>query len=226
MRSCPIRCEITSVCVGSIYVLFNFGDEDITIDMSYVLGDYFEDFIEMIYYFHPENYDEYYQSVYCDDTELFVIGSVSFDEEGSSVDFSLKRKKSEESIDFPVDVTIEIHRSEDKKYSYSIYFSDLCYAITDAYTKAIKKYGLYGYAKGSYGDYTKISQVLFLKSIAIKDLGYLNIEYDRFERFSMNTNILNEIELLFFDLQSKRSPLNYLKKFLRKTILKIWFLLH
>ncbi|MBQ9536725.1 MAG: hypothetical protein IJU79_02940 [Desulfovibrionaceae bacterium] len=138
MRRCPIRFDITSVCAGWIKVLLNFGDENISIRISYVLGDYFEHFIEMMYYFHPENDPECCRFISYDKGEYFVIGSVSFDEEGSSVDFSLKRKNFEKEIDFPVDVTIETHRAEDKKYSYSLYFSDLCYAITDAYTKAIK----------------------------------------------------------------------------------------
>ena len=46
---------------------------------------------------------------------------------------------------FPIKVTIDIHRSEIKHYEYTVDYADMCYAVADACTKALKKHGFNGY---------------------------------------------------------------------------------
>ena len=65
--------------------------------------------------------------------------------------------------------SIEIERDEIERHEYEVAYEDMCYAVADACTKAIKKHGLWGYYHSIYYPDMNLRYLLFLKSVALKN---------------------------------------------------------
>lgn len=101
------------------------------------------------------------------------------------------------------DLIIKIDRITDihKKYKFVVSYRDFCYAVAKLFTDALKKYGFWGYTRGSYSDYIVVKDLLIVKAYA---LGLLQTkiwyEGDYPKRDYFELPFEQELELLNFDM--------------------------
>jgi len=137
---------------------------------------------------------------------LPVKAEFSFEEEPGGSEWILSRNPPTEpnnDNDFPVHVHIKLDRY---RYGYDcgyeldfdFKYSDLCYAVSKAFTKSIKKYGFYGYLHSA-SDSIDILNLIFLKAIALGNSDAYELNYHK-NKNSANSNFRREIELLVFDM--------------------------
>ena len=76
----------------------------------------------------------------------------------------------------------------------------MCYAVADAYTKALKKHGFWGYHQATYTEDISIRMLLFLKSIALGNLETRDLVFHDNEKEGETADFNKELELLLFDM--------------------------
>ena len=107
-------------------------------------------------------------------------------------------------------IEISITSTRQEPHIYTVDGHDLCYAVAKAYTKAIKKYGFYGYYSSTggncngFGDAIDLHMILFIKAYAlhameIRELKTVWKDERRWEH-AEGTSFDREIELLLFDM--------------------------
>ena len=123
----------------------------------------------------------------------------TWDEEGCESLWSLEREATEDDS-FMVKLHIEYNREGLKAFDYQISYEDLCYAVADASTRALKKHGFFGYHSSTYTEDVNLRYLLFLKSVGLRNMEACRITRYR-EKGKGDTSIFSkEIELLLFDM--------------------------
>ena len=228
-RDCGIKMRLVPYGGGWTDVYADFGDGEIYFIISYLGSNSFETLMKALYHLFPANPDpeEAYDLVECKEgicqqidgeyvvTKIvdrtssedlpcvvqYIPWKASFDwyEEIDGSKWIIERLPTTDTA-FNVHVHIEIHRSEVKEYDYTVKYEDLCYAVADACTKALKKHGFWGYHKATYDQDMNIRYLLFLKSIALGNMEARELTYYDEKGEGETADFNKELELLLFDM--------------------------
>lgn len=227
-RDCKVKMRLIPYGAGWTDLYADFGDGELYFILSNSMGSDFSELVHALYYMYPEqndynnpedidykigvveeiNGEEVITEIYdrfCDETLLRSCRYIpwktkfSWDEEGSWSTWTLERIP-DMNAEFMLKVTIDVDRSEEKHYEYEISYKDMCYAVSDALTKALKKHGFWGYHYATFTDDVNVRHLLFLKSIALE-----NMEARELTRYSEKgkgetSDFEKEMELLLFDM--------------------------
>lgn len=228
-RDCPVKIKLVPYGGGWTDVYADFGDGELYFIISDVLGDSFETFMKVLYHLYPENSDpeDTYDLLECkygvcrhtengyeverivDDTkeeELPCViqdipwkASFVWDEEGSCSKWTIERTP-DLSTSFTIKISIDICRDEDKHYEYELKYQDVCYAVADACTKALKKHGFWGYHNSCYTPDMNVRYLLFLKSVGLGNMEARKLTYYDEKGQGETSDFEKEMELLLFDM--------------------------
>ena len=227
-RNCGISMRLVPYGGGWTDLYADFGGGEIYFIISNVIGPGFAALLNALYYLHPthdeseredlieykygicEKIDgEYRVTKVVDDprTEKASFGYCSipwkahfeWDEEGSESRWTLEREPNMEDS-FPVKLHIELEREETTVYDYLLNYEDLCYAVADACTKALKKHGFNGYHAATYHEDLNMRVLLFLKAVGLRNTEACVITESREEGSGETSDFAKEIELLLFDM--------------------------
>lgn len=135
----------------------------------------------------------------CEEQDIPWKASFTWDEEGSCSNWTIERTPNEDKS-FDVKVHITIHRNEVKEYNYCVKYEDLCYAVADACTRALKKHGFTGYNRATYTEDLNLRQLLFVKSIALGVPDTCNLTYYEEKGKGETSDFSKELEVRLFDM--------------------------
>ena len=227
-RDCKIKMRLVPYGGGWTDVYIDFGDGEHYFIISSVDSS-FGDLLSALYHLYPENnnYEDAgnmieYKSGICewinddyvvkrivgntkDETLGHVIqpipwkASFEWDEEGSYSSWVLEREANI-NTSFDIKVTVDIHRKEPKQLEYVVPYADLCYAVADACTKALKKHGFLGYYTATYTEDMNVRYLLFLKAAALGNMEALKLTYYEEQGQGETSDFGKEMELLLFDM--------------------------
>lgn len=227
-RECNVKMRLIPYGAGWTDFYADFGDGELYFILSNSMGSNYSDLVDALYYMYPDQNDyvepgiiEYKIGVveeingervvtkiydrYCDDTlgctcrDIPWRTSFSWDEEGSWSHWTLERVP-DTNTEFSLKISIDIDRSEAKHYEYEVPYKDMCYAVADAYTKALKKHGFWGYHYATFTDDVNVRQLLFLKSIALGNMEARTLTYYDEKGMGETSDFDRELELLLFDM--------------------------
>lgn len=225
-RDCGIKVELVPYGGGWEDVYLDIGGDHHYFVISTVMGCGFERLMQVLYYLYPNNGDpeedwdivdvkegilnDAHEIVRMQDVgEALEPGTVlryipwkarfTWDEEGSYSTWELEREPNEEN-DFVLHLRISFDRGEKKQYSYQVRYADLCYAVADAATRALKKHGIYGYHHSVYCKDMNLRHLLFLKAVALDNYEARTLTCYEEKGKGETTNLQAELELLLFDM--------------------------
>ena len=204
-------------------VYADFGDGELYFFISHCLGDDFDTLMSALYHLYP-NQTDYYEAEELVDYKIGIVennvvtkivdelpdGPCTFrhipwkaefdwDEEGAYSHWIFERIP-DENKSFDVSVSIDVNRDTTKHYEYKVAYSDMCYAVAKACTKALKKHGILGYYHSIYHPDMNIRYLLFLKSIALDNSEAIELTYYDEKGHGETTDFQKEMELLQFDM--------------------------
>ena len=203
-RNCSIIAEIETN--NSYYEVFiDFGDRKIEFKVSKLLGDKIGEFVSALYTLYHEGEDfhgEWHHKYQFDNNNQITATTteIDWDSEGHILTIQMTKM-----VD---DATIFIRTTEDYGRnwdSFSVDGRDFCYAIGKACTKALKKYGFYGFQCGMEYIRAVPSAIIIHQLLFIKAYGLGNMETRELINFNdipycYKTNFEKELELLLFDM--------------------------
>lgn len=229
-RECPIKMKLVPYGAGWTDVYADFGEGELYFIISHVLGHSFETLMHILYYFYPDNFylegvdesvidckygicdyidGEYVITRIVDDIRgfkpPFVVrdipwkASFEWNEEGSCSDWTLERVFEQDNT-FYLKISIDVCRAEIKHYEYEVKYEDMCYAVADACTRALKKHGFWGYHRACYTPDMNVRYLLFLKSVALGNMEARELTYYEEQGKGETSDFNKEIELLLFDM--------------------------
>lgn len=204
-HDCKIKAYIEPLGAEQLYVCFDFGDSKLEFVPSSVMGEQFGDFLSALYTLYYDNNNERFdghsewdkREYQTDEFNKIQATTVTVEWDGEGTFMILEMIKSSG------DNIITLRTSMDYGKTYTEYIvndRDFCYAITKAYTDALKKFGFYGFQYSTEGEPVKIHQLLFLKAYALNNLEARNFTVVDEEFDCCKTDFENEIELLLFDM--------------------------
>ena len=91
-------------------------------------------------------------------------------------------------------------RDEKKHYEYELRYEDVCYAVADACTKALKKHGFWGFHHSCYVPDMNVRYLLFLKSIGLGNMEARELTFYDEKGMGETSDFNKEMELLLFDM--------------------------
>jgi hypothetical protein len=225
-RNCPLSFDLIPRGAGWTHVYLNIGKERILFIITNIMGHQFSDLARALYFLAPKQRDSDRAEDIIDSKigildnegrkvvkirddlndfpnnrsfrEIPYRAKFSWDEEGSFSTWVLEREPTDDK-EFSVKLHIEIHRNEIKIYDYEIRYNELCYAVAKAYTTALKEYGFWGYHHSTYYEEINITQLLYLKAVALNCLEIRNLQ-DHCSTHGETSSLQKEIELLLFDM--------------------------
>ena len=228
-RDCGIRMRLVPYGGGWTDLYADFGDGEIYFIISNVMGAGFETLMRALFYLHPahdepeqgDDFIEYKYGAFAhvngeyvltgifDDTHEIRTPSAgqsipwkahfAWDEEGSKSKWTLEREPNLDDA-FTVKLHIEHAREETTIYDYQLKYEDLCYAVADACTKALKKHGFNGYHAATYYEDLNVRVLLFLKAVGLRNTEACEITDSYEEGCGETSDFAIEIELLLFDM--------------------------
>lgn len=228
-RDCGIRMRLVPYGGGWTDLYADFGDGELYFIISNVIGEGFESLLNALYYLHPNHSEseqrediieykygicekvdgEYRVTKVIEDpsTEKASVGYSDipwkahfvWNEEGSESRWTLEREPNLEDS-FLVKLHIELEREETTVYDYLLRYEDLCYAVADACTKALKKLGFNGYHTATYYGDLNMRVLLFLKAVGLQCPEECEITESQEEGIGNTSDFIKEIELLLFDM--------------------------
>ena len=228
-RECPIHMELVPYGGGWTDVYVDFGDGELYFIISHLLGADFDTLMKALYHLYPNNHDyeepedlvdyklgicevidgNYVVKRIVDDIEGEVLPLVyqsipwkaefTWDEEGSNSHWKLERIP-DQSTSFMLKISIEINRKEYEFHEYEVRYEDMCYAVADACTRAIKKHGLWGYYHAIYHPDMNLRYLLLLKSIALNNFEARTLTFNDEKGRGESSDFQKELELLQFDM--------------------------
>ncbi len=227
-RDCGIRMRLVPYGGGWTDLYADFGDGEICFIISNVMGPGFASLLNALYYLHPihgeserediieykygicENFDGKYRvTKVIDDpnTEKALVGYCSipwkahfvWDEEGSESRWTLEHEPNFDEA-FMVKLHIELEREDTTVYDYLLDYEDLCYAVANASTKALKEHGFSGYHAATYYEDLNVRILLFLKAVGLRNMEAREITRSQEEGIGEASDFAKEIELLMFDM--------------------------
>jgi hypothetical protein len=228
-RECPIKMRLVPYGGGWTDVYADFGDGELYFIISHCVGDDFDTLMSALYHLYPNqtDYDHAeelveYKTGICelvddgyivkeiiDDPREHEMPYVSrdipwkaefdWDEEGAGSHWLIERIP-DVNKEFTIKISIDINRADSKHYEYELSYSDMCYAVAEACTKALKKHGVLGYYHSIYHPDMNIRYLLFLKSIALNNSEAIELTYYDEKGHGETTDFQKEVELLLFDM--------------------------
>lgn len=228
-RDCGINMRLVPYGGGWTDLYADFGEGELYFIISNVMGPGFMELMRALYYLHPDNgnsdgtddfidykygilelvNNNYVLTKIIDDTHdmetPFTYRPIpwkahfQWDEEGAESRWVLEREASEDGS-FAVKLHIEIDRSELKIYDYKLNYADLCYAVADACTRALKKHGFLGYHAATYEEDINVRHLLFLKAVALHSMDACEVTWYQEKGKGDTSDFSKELELLLFDM--------------------------
>ncbi len=227
-RDCKIKMRLVPYGGGWTDVYVTFDKEELYFIISEMWGDNFQTILRALYFMYPANNDtedsesfvEYkigYSENDDDEGITKIVDSVhdlpdmtayspipwktqfTWDDEHNSTTWYIERTP-DASLDFDITIKIDVRGDEPKHYEYTVPYKDMCYAVADACTKAIKKHGFRGYHAATYYEDMNIRHLLLIKSLALGNLDALKMQYFEEKGEGERSDIMKELELLLFDM--------------------------
>jgi hypothetical protein len=228
-RDCGIKMRLVPYGAGWTDLYADFGDGEIYFIISNVMCSGFETLMRALYYLHPSNScaghdsdiidykygicekvdNEYIVKQIVEDTHDYEPPSVyrvipwkahfEWDEEGSCSKWLFEREPTEED-NFMIKLHIEHERSKTKIYDYQLRYEDICYAVADACTKALKKHGFNGYHAATYEEDVNVRYLLFLKAVGLGCMEACETTWYKEKGKGDTSDFSKEMELLLFDM--------------------------
>lgn len=227
-RKCPVKIKLVPYGAGWTDVYADFGDGELYFIISNVVGNPFETFMQALYDLFPDNDDpdhgdgwiEYkYGICHYADNKLVIEKIVDeiheevpdiaqeipwratfkWDEEGSCSLWTIERMFDLDSS-FMIKITIDVKRDEDRHYEYILNYEDVCYAVADACTRALKKHGFWGYHHACYTADMNVRYLLLLKAIGLGNMEARELTYYEEKGQGETSDFAKEMELLLFDM--------------------------
>lgn len=215
-RVCKIKARIEPYGAGWTDVYFDFGDgHERKFIISHCMGDQFEDMLKVLYHLYPEQEDYLDGGRYIDyEDDIPESGHFLWNEEGCWTEWKIERVPVK-NVDFIIGIQIDYYHefvvrkdgggytTAKEKYEtaqYEINYKDFCYAVADAYTKALKKHGFWGYHYSIYTAEFNIRYLLFLKSLALNNFDARELYRSSIEGEGECSDFEKEIELIMFDM--------------------------
>jgi len=229
-RDCEIKIELTPYGANFLQVQWEIGGDLHFFYPNSLQCSQFSRFITAVYSLYSELFDDHRSRldrkaikrekhtwtdpILSEDQEV-IVTYVEWDELGQYVTIVFKRLNRvsiHEFIDLipdPVEIHISTFRGENQHFHYTVDGHDLAYAVSKAYTDAIRKYGFYGYYystgnSSDPGDVIDLQKLLFLKAYAldameVRKLKTMQIEERRWPH-AEESPFEKEMELLLFDM--------------------------
>ncbi|MBQ8605756.1 MAG: hypothetical protein IJ408_03385 [Clostridia bacterium] len=196
-KDCNIKIKLEPSGTQFLGIYFDFGKMKFSFGPSSCMSGQFGELVSALYSLYSENYDghnEWYDReaiTYNDHTIHTIKANVSWDNEGTIMDFTMTRKITEEVI------SIDIKTTDGEEYSIAVDGKSFCYAVAKACTDVLKEYGIYGYRCSTEYDTFKLHQLLFIKAYALDCMQVRELVY---QDDCQKTDFNKEIELLIFDM--------------------------
>ena len=204
-RDCEIKAHIEPLGAELLDISFDFSDSKLGFTPSSVMGCQFGDFICALYTLYHEKsnerfdgHNEWHKRKYHANKDHIIQATtvtVEWDDEGTYMILEMTK---------PVDGDIILLRASTdygKTYNeYNVNDRDFCYAITKAYTEALKKFGFYGFRYSTEGEPVMIHQLLFLKAYALGNMDARELIVVDEMLDCCKSSFEKEIELLLFDM--------------------------
>ena len=186
------------------------GEDAFTFSISYLWDD-INDLLDRVYYLYPNwghddanwNIMEYGESDITsmedgEETtrhweEIPWKTTLDWDGEGESVRWTFERPVNLDA-DFDVSISLDIFQNEEGKYSYTIRYKDLCYAVSKAITDFIAEYGIIGSFESSWMKDINLRHLLRIKGIALNDAVAESVGTG--DNWEVTTPLEEEIKLL------------------------------
>ena len=228
-RDCGIKMRLVPYGGGWTDLYADFGDGEIYFIISNVMEAGFESLMRALYCLYPAHggswHDDdiidykygicehsnggYVVTKVIDDTHEmeppFTYQNIPWrahfiwDEEGAESRWTLEREPNQDET-FMVKLHIEHERTETKVYDYKFKYEDLCYAVADACTKALKKHGFNGYHAATYEEDVNVRFLLFLKAVGLRNMEACETTWYQEKGKGETSDFAKEIELLLFDM--------------------------
>ena len=221
-RNCDMRIKLTPYGNDFLRVYWKIDGDMYDFLTSGVMGSQFSAFLSAIYGLYEEDDDSH--RLHCaynkniihehphfrEDQKHYFQTKVFWNGEGPSYIITFTRNcETEEPLDRntpdPVQVKIESTRQDTKECT--VDGRDLCYAVAQCCTEALKKYGIKGYTASTGGYYVgecfNLEKLLFVKAYALDALDICKAEVCSAPvswGAVAATNFKKEMELLFFDM--------------------------
>ena len=123
----------------------------------------------------------------------------TWDEEGCEYHWSLEKEANEDES-FMIKLRIESNRDGLKAFDFQFPYEDLCYAVADASTKALKRHGFFGYHSSTYTEDINLRYLLFLKAVALRNMEACQVTRYPEKGKGDTSSFTKEMELLLFDM--------------------------
>lgn len=227
-RKCPVKMRLIPYGAGWTDVYADFGEGELYFIISSAMGDGFEALMKSLYYLYPaHNSDEAGELIECKFGQCewqgnqYVVTKIvddiqqihkvwrnipyqarfTWDEERAYSNWTLTREASED-VDFllHVDIVYEYDEDDIRRHHYTVAYRDLCYAVADACTKAIKKHGFLGYHSATYTEDMNLRYLLFLKSVALGNMEAVKLTWYDKKGAGETSDFKKEMKLLLFDM--------------------------
>ena len=226
-RDCNIKMRLVPYGGGWTDVYITFDKEELYFIITEMWGDNFQTLLRALYFLYPANNDDeatdafleckigYYEN---DDSIIKIVDSLNdlpgmcefcdipwktefeWDDEHRCAKWQIERNP-DTSLEFDITIKIDISDDEPKHYEYTVPYKDMCYAVADACTKALKKHGFLGYHKATYYEDMSIRYLLLIKAIALENREACELQYFREHKGEgERSDLMKELELLLFDM--------------------------
>ncbi len=225
-RNCGIKLRLVPYGGGWTDVYINFGKEEHYFVISEMFGDDFQALLRALFFLYPQQNDnECADDIleckygYADgggdgpiENIVDNIGDMppmtafsdipwkagfEWTDEQNTVRWDIERTPNE-ATDFNIKISININN--EKTYEYVVPYKEMCYAVADACTKAIKKHGFGGFHKATYYEDMNIRYLIFLKCVALENMEARELQYFEEKGEGERSNLMKELELLLFDM--------------------------
>ena len=228
-RDCNIKMRLVPYGGGWTDVYVTFDKEELYFIITEMWGDNFQTLLRALYFLYPAHTDDEYAEHFMDykigysendDYSITkIVDSVSElpkgtpftnipwktefewdDERTCCAKWQIERNP-DTSPEFDITIKIDISGDEQKHYEYTVPYKDMCYAVADACTKALKKHGFLGFHKATFYEDMSIRYLLLIKAIALGNLEACEVQsFEEIKGEAERSDLMKELELLLFDM--------------------------
>lgn len=175
-KDCQIKADIDLPGDGWSHLTLEADNESITIIISELYENGLTHLVRVLCEMHPD-FSKYavgdYLSNYDDNSEgdeKQILYATKFKWNGEGIDTNVVIRKVEylsETDDWVLDINIDMQGLQEQIFTKQVLYKDLCYALSAAYTKVFKEYGITGVHRRVWGLKNGLFDILFLKAIAL-----------------------------------------------------------
>ena len=209
--SCPISLTFSSTGAGWADAKLCIGEDAFTFSISY-LWPGINELLDRVYYLYPKwwhddynldvmEYGEADLPTIIDGKEMIIhweeipwkTTPLEWSGEPDSVRWEMERPVNINK-DFDVAITLDVWQEKERKYSYTVRYKDLCYAVSKAITDFIAEYGIIGSFESTWMKDMNLRHLLRIKGIALDEAVKVNVGTKN--DWKVTSSLKEEIKLL------------------------------